>query len=41
MGLFYEETDDTPKKIGSVIGSIIAIGIFIAVVVLMIFPLWH
>jgi len=41
MGLIYDETDDTPTKIGKIIGSIIVICVFAMIAWLMVFPFWH
>jgi len=40
-GLFYDETDDTPTKIGRSIGSILAICVYAMIAWLIILPLWH
>jgi hypothetical protein len=41
MGPFYDETADTPTKIGQIIGSAIGICVYAMVVWLMIYPLMH
>ena len=40
MGLFYDETADTPK-IGGIIGSIFGICVYVTMAWLMVYPLWH
>ncbi len=41
MEPFYNPNADTPTKIGEIIGSAIAICIFIGIAGLMLFPLFH
>jgi hypothetical protein len=41
MGLFYDETADTPTKIGGIIGSIFGICVYVMMAWLMVYPLWH
>jgi hypothetical protein len=38
MGVFYDESDDTPAMIGNIIGSIFGIIIYIGVAWLMVYP---
>jgi hypothetical protein len=41
MGIFYDETDDTPTKIGHIIGSIFGVFLYAVVGWLMLYPLMH
>jgi hypothetical protein len=41
MALFYDETTETPTKIGGIIGSIFGIYVYVMMAWLMVYPLWH
>ena len=41
MALFYADSDDTPTKIGKVIGGVFSICVYLVIAWLMLFPFWH